>query len=211
MEDLISSMSNMIYHIARQFTNNDDLIKELYNQGVLGLYDAYNNYNKNSDTKFSSYAYMYIYGKIYSYINENRNIKINKDTIKLYKLIQKAKDYLCQTMGKEPSAKEISEYLNIDEYIILNTFNLVQGSLSLNYEYNDGEFSSLISLDNNISGVDIKDMLESLSCEQRKVIMYKYYGGYSQSEIAKLMNMSQSSVSRCEKESIEKLRVRCNV
>ena len=65
MEDLISSMSNMIYHIARQFTNNDDLIKELYNQGVLGLYDAYNNYNKNSDTKFSSYAYMYIYGKIF--------------------------------------------------------------------------------------------------------------------------------------------------
>ena len=66
MDELINSMSNLIYHIAREFTTENDLINELYNQGVLGVYDAYNNYDKSSNTKFSSYAYMYIYGKMYN-------------------------------------------------------------------------------------------------------------------------------------------------
>ena len=208
MEELINEMSSLIYKIAREFTTNNDLINDLYNQGVLGIYDAYNNYDKNSNTKFSSYAYMYIYGKMYSYMYSNRNIKLNKENVKLYKLIKKTKDYLSQVNFKEPSINEISTYLNIDENIIINTLNMFQETLSLDYEYDD---SNILSFAHNNKSDDItiiNDLLSVLDDEQKKVIMYKYYSGYSQSEIAAIMNMSQSGVSRCEKKSIEKMRVR---
>lgn len=210
MEEIISSMSNLIYHIARELTSNPDLINELYNQGILGIYDAYNHYNENSNTKFSSYAYMYIYGKMYSYINYTKSsVKLTKDNIKLYKLILKAKDYLSQLNGKEPSIKEISLYLKIDESLISNILNMNLKPLSLDFEYDDNSsLSSLIKSDDFINSIEIKDLLDSLDDNQRKVIVYKYYSGYSQSEIANIMNMSQSSVSRCEKESIELMRVR---
>lgn len=208
MEELINEMSSLIYKIAREFTTNNDLINDLYNQGVLGIYDAYNNYDNNSNTKFSSYAYMYIYGKMYSYMYSNRNIKLNKENVKLYKLIKKTKDYLSQVNFKEPSINEISTYLNIDENIIINTLNMFQETLSLDYEYDDSNILSFAHNNNYDDITMINDLLSVLDDEQKKVIMYKYYSGYSQSEIAAIMNMSQSGVSRCEKKSIEKMRVR---
>lgn len=208
MENIINELSGLIYSIAREFTTDSDLINELFNQGVLGVYEAYNNYDKNSNTKFSSYAYMYIYGKMYSFINANRNIKLNKDVIKLYKLIVKAKDYLLQTNFKEPTNKEIAQYLNIDESTIDITLAMVKETLSLDYEYDEDNLSSFIKDENFTFSDDLNDLLSVLDSEQKKVIMYKYFSGYSQSEIAQLMNMSQSGVSRCEKKSIEKMRVR---
>ena len=211
MDKIREDMKNMIYHIAREFTTDTDLINELYNQGVLGVYDAYNNYDKTSNTKFSSYAYMYIYGRIYSFINNNRNIKLGKDVVKLYKLIIKTKDYLSQINYKEPTNKEIADYLKMDESIINKVILMNQETLSLDYEYNDLNFSSFVSVDNMQDTILINDLLNVLDDEQKKVIMYKYYSGYSQSEIAKIMNMSQSGVSRCEKKSIEKMRVRSSI
>lgn len=208
MEKLISSLSSLIYHIAREFTSDNDLIEELYNQGVLGVYDAYSKYDKNSNVKFSSYAYMYIYGKMSSYLNENRNIKISKDINKLYKLIIKTKDYLSQLNYKEVTVKEISNYLNIDEDIVSSVVNAVKGTVSLDYEYGDLTLSSFIKNDDSYNNTILSEMFDALDDEQKKVIYYKYYSGYSQSEIAKIMNMSQSSVSRCEKKSIEKMRTR---
>lgn len=211
MEDIINELSSLIYHIARKFTSDNDLINELYNQGVLGVYDAYSKYNKDSNTKFSSYAYMYIYGKMYLYLNENRNIKLNKDTIKLYKLIMKTKDYLSQINYREATNKEIANYMNVDVQVIESTLNMISSTLSLDYEYEEGSMSSFVYQSYDIDKVEINDLLSSLSEEEKKIIMYKYYSGYSQSEIAKIMNMSQSGVSRSEKKSIERMRERLRV
>lgn len=208
MEDLINDLSNLIYNIARKFTSDKDLINELYNQGVLGVYEAYDNYDKKSNTKFSSYAYMYIYGKMYEYINFNHSIKPNKDAIKLYKLIIKTKEYLSQVNFKEPTIKDIANYLKLDETMVENTMIIFQNALSLDYEYDSYNMTSFIDERKNKNYEEISDLLSALDDEQRKVIFYKYYSGYSQCEIAKLMNMSQSSVSRCEKVSIEKMRSR---
>ena len=79
--------------------------------------------------------------------------------------------------------------------------------LSLEYEYDDENlYNAIKTYDQN--NIYLNELLDSLDDGQRKVIMYKYFSGYSQSEIAKLMNMSQSGVSRTEKKSLEKMRVR---
>ena len=210
MDELISEMSNLIYHIAHEFTSNSDLINDLYNQGILGLYDAYNHYDKNSGTKFSSYAYMYIYGKMYSYINQDRCFKINKDVLNTYKLIMKAKDYLMQELKTEVSVSDISKYLEIDESVVVTTINIMKNPLSLDYEYDDATLSSFIKNDDNIDSLEFSEILDGLSLEEKKVIMYKYYSGYNQSEIAKMMNMSQAGVSRCEQKAKERIRTKIN-
>lgn len=207
MEELINSMSNLIYHIARKFTNDEDMLAELYNQGVLGVYEAYNNYDKKSNVKFSTYSYMYIYGKIYSYYNENNLVATNKDVIKLYKIIIKTRDFLSQELKKEPTIKDISQYLNVDETTINNVINLYQTPVSIDYEQD--EYGINLLSDNNSSKIlEIRDLLSVLDETEREVIIYKYFNGFSQSEIAKILNTSQSSISREEKKGIEKMRVR---
>ena len=61
--DQILEYSNLIYKIASYFKgykNKDDL----YQAGYMGLIMAYKNYNQNENTKFTTYAYSYIFGEM---------------------------------------------------------------------------------------------------------------------------------------------------
>jgi RNA polymerase sigma factor (sigma-70 family) len=209
MEDDIKDLSGLVYSIAKQFTHDPNLINDLYQQGILGIINAKNNFNPNCGTKFSTYARMYIYGEIYKYINCNKMIKVNKDVVKMYSLIIKTIELLEQELKREPTTKDISNYLNIDEEIINNTMQMMNTTLSLNYEYEENnEFNDFLGIKDDYSYVEISELMDSLSLEEKMIITYRYYEGYSQAETAKLMNMSQAGVSRCETKSLEKMRTR---
>ena len=208
MQEEILELSDLIYSIARKFTSDENLISDLYQEAVIGIINAKKNYDETSSAKFSSYARMYIYGEIYKYFNENNSVKRNKDIIKMYKLIEKTRELLSQELKKEPSTNEIAKYLKIDEYIIVNTLNMMKSTLSLDYQYDDDTLGDYIGVKDVFTNIEIRELLASLNNEERELIYHRYIEGYSQSETARIMNMSQSTVSRCEKESISKMRVR---
>ena len=208
MNEDINDLSGLIYSIASTFTQDKTLIKDLYQQGVIGALNACKNYRSECNAKFSTYARMYIYGEIYRYINCNKTVMINKDIAREYFNILKAYDILTQELNKEPSIKEISEYLNIDEFIINNIIELMRNPLSINYEYeDDNNLENYIKFNDN-NNMELNELLDSLSEEERELIIHRYYEGYSQKETAELMNMSQAGVSRCEAKSLEKMRIR---
>jgi len=200
---------NMIYKIIYMFTKDKNLVEDLYQQGILGLINAKEHYDKSVGVKFSTFAYRYIFGEIYSYFNKvNHAYKVNTNHIKFYKLIKKAKEYLTQEFKREVSTKEIASYLEVSEDEIVSNINLMKQGLSINYDYDNQEFKDLIKIEENYDTIAVSDMLEQLSEDQRKVLEYKYFGGYSQKEIAKLMNTSQSSVSRLEKNGLTRIRTK---
>ena len=205
----VDDLSGLIYSIAATFTNDKTLLNDLYQQGMIGALNACKNYKNECGTKFSTYARMYIYGEIYKYINCNKVVMINKDVVKLYCLILKTSDLLTQDLKKEPSIKDIAKYLNMDEYTISSTIDLMRNPLSMEYEYEENntlenKFGTIES-DNNIV---VNELLNELNPEEKELIIHRYFEGYSQNETAKLMNMSQAGVSRSEARSLEKMKVR---
>lgn len=208
MDDVIKSLEKLVYSIALKFTHDKSMIEDLYQQGMLGVINAFNNYDESLNVKFSTYARMYIYGEIYNYYNCNKSIKLNKSIVKTYFLINKAKELLAQNVGREPSVCELSEYLNISEEDITNILNMVQMPLSLEYEYDDNNSMYNFINDDSSNNLYIDELLSYLDENQRNIIMYKYFDGYNQTEIAKMMNISQAKVSREERSGIEKIRSR---
>ena len=208
MDEVINKMNNLVYSIARKFTSDKTMLEDLYQQGVIGIINAFNNFDSSVDIKFSSYARMYIYGEIYNYYNCNKSIRLNKNIIKTYLLINKAKEKLTQNIGKEPNMKEIARYLEIDEAAAADIINMVSIPLSLEYEYNENNDMYSFIKENDDSLIYLDELLCELNDEERKIITYKYFDGYNQSEIAKMMNISQAKVSREERSGIEKMRVR---
>ena len=203
----IKKLDALVYKLAYTFTSDKTIIEDLYQQGVIGILKAQQNYNVESNAKFSTYAKMYIYGEMYNYYNSlNKDFKISKETIKTYKLIKFAKEYLTQELKKDPSVTEISKYLNIDESTIFYTLKSMDKVLSINYTYEDSSLENFIISSDEYKTLEINELLSELDDNQRKVIMYKYFEGYSQEEIAKIMNISQSSVSRCEHSGISRMR-----
>ena len=84
MEEILQ-YENLIYSIIRKYSNFDK--DDMYQVGMLGLINAYKNYDKKLNVKFSKYAYFYIIGEIKKYIRESSTIKISRELIKLNKRI----------------------------------------------------------------------------------------------------------------------------
>src|SRR5574344_428336 len=96
----------LIKSIANKFYNCD--YEDLIQAGYIGLQEAYNHYVKNDDTKFTTFAYKYIFGEIYKTANANIIKNNNRDLLKLLKLINKTKILLIQKLQKEPIIDEIT-------------------------------------------------------------------------------------------------------
>ena len=104
------------------------------------------------------------------------------------------------------SYKEIANFLNIDELLIEQIINSTNTIMSLDDEENR-VFESLSSESKvPISQViDIKDSIDTLDDKEKEIIKYRYYKDYTQSETAKILGMSQVTVSRYEKKSLNKM------
>ena len=205
-ERIIAENEKLIWKIASHFYGVDK--NDLFQAGVVGLLKALKNYNSDMTSKFSTYAYDYIFGEMYLFAS-NRNIKISKDILKLYKKIEKARYVLAQKMAKIPSNLEMAEFLGIS--IESLEMALMSANMIISLD-NDNEESrnayECISASN--EDFDTKLMIDDsftiLNEDERKIIKSRYYEDLTQQEVAKKLNMTQVMVSRYEKKGINKLR-----
>lgn len=210
-EEIINTTSNLIYHIINKYFKGYEK-EDLYQVGVIGVIKAYNNYKGDKSTKFSTYAYKYIYGEIYSYINSNKTLKLSKEINTLYNKINKAKDILSQKLMKEPSTYELSLFLEIEESLIINILN------SRNISSID---DIIISSDNNLTLSDtisdkkdyynidyllLNEEIETLEYPEKEIMKLRYFEDKTQSEVAQILGINQVQVSRYEGKTLKRIR-----
>ena len=208
--DIIIENEGLIYKIINKYKNYFEL-EDLYQVAVIGLIKASKNYNNEYDTKFTSYAYPFILGEVIKYINEYRNIKISKDTAKLYSKILKAMEILSQRLMKIPSTYELSLFLEIDETIIENVLiaNSTVESLDKIISQDDKNlemYNKFGYCDYSIENYPLISELEKLPPLERAIIKSRYYEDLSQSETGEALGMYQVEVSRKEKKILSKLK-----
>lgn len=207
LETIIKLHEKLIYKIATKFYPNP--VEDLFQAGVIGLIKAYNNYVDNGTTKFTSYAYNYIFGEMYDLSNNLRSIKLNKKILKLYKQIEQTKYLLAQKLNYIPLTKEIASFLEIDENLISEVYTCTNNIMSIdsNEEEKRPIYETISNPQDNINTdhIDLKDSLNTLSQEEKDIINYRYFKDYTQSETAKILGISQVKVSRFEKKSLSKM------
>lgn len=211
-DEIISSCEGLIYKIINNYFKGYSK-EDLYQVGVIGVIKAYDKYRENKMTKFSTYAYKWIYGEIYAYINSSKLLKINNENIRLYKKINDAKNNLCQTLMREPNIIEISNY--IDElpetvYTILNSMQNIDSLDRVIYEGDkDINMADIISDNKNYYNTDylyLEEEISKLPKEEQKIIYYRYYKDMTQNEVSKILGIHQVEVSRTESKILKKIR-----
>lgn len=199
MDDIILEYANLVRGIAKKFYNVDK--EDLFQAGCLGLIKAYNNYQDNS-IPFHSYAYKYIFGEMYELSLKSRDIKLNKYYLKLYKLINQARNTLSLKLSKVPTIDDISSYLNIDVKELEYAIFLTEDMLSLDDEYENIQVG-VPSINDDL--ILLSDSLDSLDDIASKVMKYRYLFDLTQDEVGKLLGISQVKVSRIESSSKKKI------
>ena len=208
--ELIIQNEGLIYKIINKYQNYFEL-EDLYQVAVMGLIKATKTYNSEYGAKFTSYAYPFILGEVIKYINEYRNIRISKDTAKLYSKILKSIEVLSQKLMKMPSTYELSLFLEIDESIIEEVLNANMAVESLDRIISqDGKDLELYNkfgyCDASIENYPLISELEKLPPLERAIIQSRYYENLSQSETGKNLGLYQVEVSRREKKILSKLK-----
>ena len=198
----------LIKHIAQNFYHTS--FEDLLQAGAMGILKAYKKYRQNGTTKFSTYAYDYIFGEMYDFVMKDRKIKVNKETLKLAKQIELTKNALSLKMNRLPTYEEIASFLHLSPIMIREA--LLATTETISFDDKKDEARDLyeiilqeerLSLDDKIT---LEDSINTLPQSSQKIIRYRYFKDLSQSETAKRMGMTQVMVSRYEKKSLEQLK-----
>ena len=211
---LVNGNLKLVLSILRKYNNRTDNMDDLFQVGCIGLIKAIDNFDLNHEVRFSTYAVPMIEGEIKRYIRDNNSMRISRSIKDLAYKILKIKEEL--TIGsKEPTTKEIADYLDIPEYDIVNALESLREPMSM-YEpiYNDG--GDTIYLFDQIANkqddydlelkIALRKAMGDLKERERNVLNERFVIGKTQMEIAEELGISQAQISRIEKNAIKTLK-----
>ncbi len=211
LEILLQQNTKLIYSLMNRFRYNKYEKEDLFSCAKLGLIKASKNFNKSFNCLFSTYAVPLILGEIKRYFRENSSLHISRSIKDLYREINKAQEILEAKNQKEATLQEISEYLNVSLEDILISCEANNQISSLDSYLNSDESICLMDTISSEDNLEIKrDLslaLEKLDKKERLIIELRYFQGFSQTEVANRLFLSQVQVSRLEKKILEKLKV----
>lgn len=211
MTTLVKQYERLIYKIASKFSPKYP-IEDLFQVGVIGLINAKKNYKSNQGTKFTTYAYQYVLGEMLDFIKKDRIIKVSKDSLKIYKLYEQAKETLAQRKKQIPTFSEICEFLELDEETVYDAIKMSEYVLSTDSSLREDENTTFIETcgedrrETIDSLLDLKMELMNLPEFERKLVDLRYFKDCTQSETATILGISQVQVSRNEKHILAKIK-----
>lgn len=214
--DLILSYERLVLSIVNKYANNYNR-DDLYQVAMKKLKEVALNFNPDLGVKFSSYAYKHILGEILDYIRKDRSIHISREIITISSKIKIASEHFYKSFGRNPNTLELSKILKIDEDKIVNVLNTNLNIDSLEKSIDEESNVTLadkIYKEDKISKDDLislKDALNELSNNDRKLIYERYFEDKTQTEIAKEMNLSQVKVYRMERKILDELNSKMKV
>lgn len=204
---MLELQEKLVYSVISKYANNSNR-EDLFQVGMMGAIIAYNKYNESLGVKYSTYAYKYILGEVLKYLREDRSIHISRDIINDYKKILIGRDYIYKEYGYVDN-KKLSKILNISEERINEVLNYNETTISLNKPIGEDITLEDTIKDNKLDLnelVSLKDALNNLNREEKKLIYERYYNDLTQTEIAKRDNISQVKVYRLERKILDKLK-----
>ena len=212
--NLIKENKGLICSIINKYTKYYEF-DDLYQVSIIGIMKAYKSFDKNKNVKLTTYMYKYILGEVLAYVKKSNLIKVSRDYYSLYKKILEARTLLTQKLMKEPTTKELSFFLEIEETIINDVIKCQNNVKSLDEVImEDGKKLTLLDKiadhysdsEQYIENISLQEGLKSLTNEEYELINLRYFEDKTQSEIAQFFGTNQVQISRNEKKILKKLK-----
>ena len=212
---LLEENSPLIKSLIKRFKDKGVEYDDLYQLGCMGFLKAIKNFNAEFGVKFSTYVVPMVIGEIKRFMRDDGMIKVSRALKSLNLQINKYIENFVGINQRKPSIEELAKHFKVEEQEIVMAMDSAKMPVSIYTPIeDDGDSLSMIDRieseeDYNVKMIDnlaIKEIIKSLNNREKKIIMLRYYFDKTQSEIAKVLKISQVQVSRLENKILTNLR-----
>ncbi len=216
-EVLIEQNLGLVHHIVKRFLGRGYEAEDLFQIGVIGLIKSIDKFNTEYDVKFSTYAVPLITGEIKRFIRDDGMVKVSRTLKENGMRVKYARERLGNRLNREPTLEEVAREaaLSVEEVVLAMEANVQVDSIYKSVYQNDGNEIFMVDQladekqneqESVLNHLVVNQLIEDLPQKEQKLIRLRYYQEKTQTEVARVLGISQVQVSRLEKKILMDMR-----
>jgi RNA polymerase sigma-B factor len=217
-DELVEMHLPLVEYLARRFRNRGEPLDDLVQVATIGLIKSVDRFDLERGVEFSTYATPTIVGEIKRHFRDKGwAIRVPRRLQELKLSLAKATSELSQKNGRAPTVGELAQHLQLSEEDILEGLESANAYSAVSLDAPDSGDDdspavqdSLGVTDESLEGVEyresLKPLLERLPPREKKILLLRFFGNMTQSQIAAELGISQMHVSRLLARTLAQLR-----
>jgi RNA polymerase sigma-B factor len=217
-DELVRMHLPLVEYLARRFRNRGEPLEDLVQVATIGLIKSIDRFDLERGVEFSTYATPTIVGEIKRHFRDKGwAIRVPRRLQELKLTLAKATGELSQTLGRSPTVAELATHLGLQEEEILEGLESANAYSAVSLDATDSSdddspavSDSLGMVDEALEGVEyresLKPLLDKLPAREKKILVLRFFGNMTQSQIAAELGISQMHVSRLLARTLTQLR-----
>ncbi|AXI81454.1 RNA polymerase sigma factor SigF [Peterkaempfera bronchialis] len=197
----------LVRYAAARFRGRSEPMEDVIQVGTIGLINAIDRFDSTRGVQFPTYALPTILGEIKRYFRDNvRTMHVPRRLQELWVQVSGAMEELTVAHGRTPRIPEIAARLRIPEEDVRDCLDAGRAYNAASLEAAQESEGGLALLDRlgyedaALTDVEHRDMVRHLLVQlperERRIIMLRFFGNLTQSQISSELGMSQMHVSR---------------
>jgi RNA polymerase sigma-70 factor, sigma-B/F/G subfamily len=219
--EIVEKYLYMVDILIRKYLGKGVEYDDLYQVGALALVSAVERFDPGRGFEFSSFATPTILGEIKKYFRDKQwSLKVPRRLKEIAAKVQETKEQLYTEYHRKPTIEEIAKATGFPEEQIIEAMESYQayGTYSLDKTFDDaGEDGESAFLEKytgfNEAGYErietseiINKVMATFDDKSRYIFRERFIYNKSQAEIAKNLGVSQMTISRAERNIIDKFK-----
>lgn len=214
---LVEVHFGLVEMAARRYRDRGEPLDDLVQVGSIGLLKAIDRFDPSRGLQFSTFAVPTILGEIKRHFRDQTwSLRVPRRLRELSVQLRPAREALHQELGREPTAAELADAMGVDQDEILQALESARAYASLSLETprdisGQGSLADTLGEDDRdiammLTRESLRPALDALDPRERQIIVMRFFGHRTQSQIGEALGISQVQVSRLLTKTLEQLR-----